>query len=292
MDKNSKAKDTRLKRYLEWSKEYPAHLVLMRSGYFYSAWGRAAEVLNEILDYNLSYSEGSNIPFTGGPNLDKILRALEKNCINYIVVAKNEIVEKQEFQFCKEVFYQPDENVRLQENDAPSNYDIKVGTELQTKDSAKTFIVTKINDDTVQLLHKGIIDSPPAPGDFEGKVYTFNENEFIIIVDLTSDSFTALYYKTIDKEILKNLHPKKSSSKKEKTHPGKKASSYNYLNHYQNTVSTQKTCEGSASHSPINRDNIPHSKMDGSPYSEPTYSRSRSSYDRKRNRKKYEGTGK
>lgn len=93
------------KTYAEWSEEYPNYLVLLRAGYYYSSWGKSAEVLNEVLGYNLSYSSKRKVPFTGGTNLDNITNALNRNNINYIVIEYNEITEQKEYKYCNETFY-------------------------------------------------------------------------------------------------------------------------------------------------------------------------------------------
>ena len=97
------------KKYSDWAEEYPNHLVLTHAGYFYMSWGRAAEVLNEILDYTLAYSKKGNVPYTGGTSLDIILEALQSNCINYIVVDKGQIIEQCEYETCDEVFYRKED---------------------------------------------------------------------------------------------------------------------------------------------------------------------------------------
>ena len=97
------------KKYADWAREYPDHLILVRAGAFYSAWGRSAEVLNEVLDYKLVYTSKANIPYTGGSSLEILEDALTSNQINYIVVHNNNIIEKKEFEHCDGVFYRPDD---------------------------------------------------------------------------------------------------------------------------------------------------------------------------------------
>lgn len=63
-------KSSKRKKYADWAEEYPNHLVLLLAGYFYMAWGRAAEVLNELLNYTLAYTKKGNVPYTGGTSLD------------------------------------------------------------------------------------------------------------------------------------------------------------------------------------------------------------------------------
>lgn len=97
------------KKYSDWAEEYPNHLVLTHTGYFYMSWGRAAEVLNEILNYTLAYSKKGNVPYTGGTSLEIIEDALQSNCINYIVVDKGQIIEKCEYETCDEIFYRKED---------------------------------------------------------------------------------------------------------------------------------------------------------------------------------------
>lgn len=113
------------KRYADWSEEYPNHLILVRAGLFYMSWGRSAEILNEILDYKLAYSSKRNIPYTGGTSLSVIQDALSHNHINYIVIEGDNIIDRCEFPFFKEVVYNP--NYFKKEND--SNMNIKISDE-------------------------------------------------------------------------------------------------------------------------------------------------------------------
>ena len=97
------------KKYADWSEDYPNYLVLTHAGLYYMAWGRSAEVLNEVLDYKLAYTKKNNVPYTGGPNLDRIIEALNANHINYLVVEYGKIAEKREFEYCDEVFYRSED---------------------------------------------------------------------------------------------------------------------------------------------------------------------------------------
>lgn len=104
MENLSQTKNER-KKYADWAEEYPNFLVLLKTGYFYSARGRSAEVLNEVLNYKLIYTTRKKCPTTGGPSLSVIVDALVKNKINYIVVDCGKIVDKEVFPECAEVFY-------------------------------------------------------------------------------------------------------------------------------------------------------------------------------------------
>ncbi len=134
------------KRYADWAKEYPDHLVLMRTGFFYSAWSRAAEVLNEVLGYKLVLSARRNIPYTGGTSLDIILDSLERNCINYLVIEDGEIIDKKEFDLCLETFYRPEDFTQEGYEDP----DISDEEKLKTIDS----LLNSIDPTTGEILEE------------------------------------------------------------------------------------------------------------------------------------------
>ena len=96
------------KKYSDWAEENPNYLIITKAGYFYMAWGRSAEVLNEVLDYNLAYTK-KGVAYTGGTSLEIIGNALETNHLNYIVIERGEITCKREFEYCDEIFYRPED---------------------------------------------------------------------------------------------------------------------------------------------------------------------------------------
>jgi predicted transcriptional regulator len=83
-------KETKMK-YKDWQKEKPNTVLLVKAGYFYSAYGSSAEVLNKVLGYKLYYTPKTLTPTTGSPNLDKIRNALEKEDISYAVILDGKI---------------------------------------------------------------------------------------------------------------------------------------------------------------------------------------------------------
>lgn len=96
------------RKYADWAKEYPNHLVVTHAGFFYMAWGRAAEVLNEILNYTLAYTK-KGVAYTGGTSLEIIEDALQSNNINYVVIERGRVVEKKNYEYCTEVFYREED---------------------------------------------------------------------------------------------------------------------------------------------------------------------------------------
>lgn len=94
--------------YAEWAEEYPNHLVVTHAGFFYMAWGRAAEVLNEILNYTLAYTK-KGVAYTGGTSIEIIEDALQSNNINYVVIDRGRVVEKKDYEYCTEVFYREED---------------------------------------------------------------------------------------------------------------------------------------------------------------------------------------
>lgn len=96
------------KKYADWAEEYPNHLVVTHAGFFYMAWGRAAEVLNEILNYSLAYTK-NGVAYTGGTSLEIIEDSLQSNNINYVVIDRGRVVEKKDYEYCTEVFYREED---------------------------------------------------------------------------------------------------------------------------------------------------------------------------------------
>lgn len=75
---------------------YGDYVYIKREGYFWNCHGKDAEIVNQITGYEL-YQNSKGIKSTGCPKLENITDKLKEYRINYIVVLKGEIIEKQDF---------------------------------------------------------------------------------------------------------------------------------------------------------------------------------------------------
>ena len=55
-------------KYRILCEEYPEHIVMIKLGYYYTAFNESAEIMGQILDYKVAYL-GGRTPMTGGPDL-------------------------------------------------------------------------------------------------------------------------------------------------------------------------------------------------------------------------------
>ena len=86
-----RGKDT----YASWASQYPNHVVIKKEGAFWTTRGESAEVLNEILGYNLGGNPDN--PMTGSPSLDPIIAGLNAHRINYIAIEDGQIIDRADY---------------------------------------------------------------------------------------------------------------------------------------------------------------------------------------------------
>jgi len=126
------------KMYYEWSNKNPNFLVVLKEGQYYTARDESAKVLHYISNYEIG-SNGRNV-ITGSLNLEPILKALNSNKINYIIVQNNEIRDKKEFGSCYFEFKRYDKN-KVNENANQNNIN-----GFETNEDLLVFINTLLND--------------------------------------------------------------------------------------------------------------------------------------------------
>ena len=79
--------------YRKLCDEYPGHIVLIKSGFFYSAYNESAEVLGQAMGYKVAYINGTT-PTTGGPDLCIIAEKLRAADLSYIAFNHGEIKDR------------------------------------------------------------------------------------------------------------------------------------------------------------------------------------------------------
>ncbi len=78
--------------YKSWTNYYPNAIVIKKEGYFWTCRGESAEKIHEILGFKLGYDGSGAI--TGCPNLNRMVAALKKRKINYVVIENGVTKEK------------------------------------------------------------------------------------------------------------------------------------------------------------------------------------------------------
>lgn len=75
-------------------RSYPEHLILYRSGYFYTAWHESAIALSLMFGYKLKKSSKNGYVTTGFPysSLENKIQQLNEFNIDYVVECKSEIL--------------------------------------------------------------------------------------------------------------------------------------------------------------------------------------------------------
>lgn len=79
--------------YEKYEGLYPEHIIIMKEGYFYRSHNTSALIINRELGYKLREDLYGRLT-TGGPDLDKITKALTKEDHSFIVVESREITQK------------------------------------------------------------------------------------------------------------------------------------------------------------------------------------------------------
>ena len=79
--------------YRRLCEQYPDHIILIKAGYFYSAYSECAEVLAQVTGYKLAFLSG-HTPTTGCPDLCSIAEKLHAANISYIAFNNGEIEDR------------------------------------------------------------------------------------------------------------------------------------------------------------------------------------------------------
>lgn len=79
--------------YKRLCEEYPEHLVIIKAGYFYSAFNESAEVISQVLGYRLGLSSGHH-PSTGSSDLKGMADGLRSANLSYVVYTDGRIEDK------------------------------------------------------------------------------------------------------------------------------------------------------------------------------------------------------
>lgn len=100
-----------LEKYYTYKMKYKEYIIMMKYGNFYEILGNDALIMNKLLNYKIS--KLSNTFKVGFPtsNLENIINKLNNYSINYIVIDKEKIENKKEFEFNNYNNYQFDENI-------------------------------------------------------------------------------------------------------------------------------------------------------------------------------------
>ena len=111
-----------LEKYYIYKIKYKEYIIMMKYGNFYEILGNDALIMNKLFNYKLSRL--SNTFKVGFPllSLENIINKLNNYSINYIVIHKEKIEKKKEFELNKYNNYSFDENI--------INYNLIVITEI------------------------------------------------------------------------------------------------------------------------------------------------------------------
>lgn len=79
--------------YRYYEEHFPGYVVLQEEGFMYTARGKSADVLHELLGYEIVYPENYRY-FTGGPDINKITERLQYYDTCYIVISGGKLIEE------------------------------------------------------------------------------------------------------------------------------------------------------------------------------------------------------
>ena len=91
--REERRKTTKKGNYKKLCEEYPGHIVIIKTGYFYTAFFESAEVLGAVMDYKVSYIHGKTA-VTGGPDLSIIADKLHAAGLSYIAFNHGEVEDR------------------------------------------------------------------------------------------------------------------------------------------------------------------------------------------------------
>ena len=78
--------------YKDFETQFPDYIIIQKSGCFYEAYGRSAEIVSRELEYKL-YKNYYGKLTAGGPDCDKIMRILRAEDYSFLIVEDNKIVD-------------------------------------------------------------------------------------------------------------------------------------------------------------------------------------------------------
>ena len=93
MNKNGFIRIAMSNRYRNLEEQFPNFVILQKEGFMYTARGESADILRDILGYEIVEPDFGRRRFTGGPDIIKIENALENFGYNYIVSESGEITK-------------------------------------------------------------------------------------------------------------------------------------------------------------------------------------------------------
>ncbi len=80
--------------YRKLCDKYPGHIVLVKVGFFYSAYFESAEILGQVMGYKVAYTNEGRTPMTGGPDLCTIAEKLRAANISYVAINHGEVEDR------------------------------------------------------------------------------------------------------------------------------------------------------------------------------------------------------
>ena len=100
-----------LEKYYTYKLKYKEYIVMLKYGNFYEILGNDALIMNKFFNYKIS--KLSNTFKVGFPvsSLENIINKLNNYSINYIVIDKEKITKKKEFELNNYSNYEFDENI-------------------------------------------------------------------------------------------------------------------------------------------------------------------------------------
>ena len=100
-----------LEKYYTYKVKYKEYIVMLKYGNFYEILGNDALIINKLFGYKLN--KLSNTFKVGFPvsSLENIINKLNNYSINYIVIDKEKITKKKEFELNNYSNYEFDENI-------------------------------------------------------------------------------------------------------------------------------------------------------------------------------------
>ena len=81
-------------KYKARCEQYPEHIILIKAGYFYSAFYQSAEILGQVMGYKVVYMYDGEVAYTGGPDLCIIADGLRAAGLSYIAFNGDEIEDR------------------------------------------------------------------------------------------------------------------------------------------------------------------------------------------------------
>ena len=100
-----------LEKYYTYKMKYKEYIIMMKYGNFYEILGNDALIMNKLLNYKISKLSNTFKVVFPTSSLENIINKLNNYSINCIVIDKEKIENKKEFEFNNYNNYQFDENI-------------------------------------------------------------------------------------------------------------------------------------------------------------------------------------